>query len=456
MKYKKDIYKWMKSMHFENKSLTLTRNIFQKQIMGSSEHIDTEEPESYFLSKSISLVVLDDVSKNRVSDIPLHEDQKQLFQGSSVYIVTGGLSGLGFETVKFIAQRGGGCIVILSRSAPSPERQQEITNLQNQYGVMMTSVQCDISILKDVEKAISFIGHFFPGCPIKGVFHSAVVLHDGLIHTLNRSHFDKVLRPKVAGALNLHYATKHCHLDYFVCYSSIASFIGNSAQTNYAAANSFLDVFCHYRRNCGLSGQSINWGALNLGLLLNKDNLQRFLEAMGIMTMDLPEIHEGLESCLLQNNPQQAVCKLIFNNLNNHVLSQNISLRMRFYTVVTEELKNTNAIEPQFLQSTSLFKLEDYVRSLLCQVSNADPDELTKDASLSAFGIDSMLAMTLQNRIFQERHVNVPLVKLLDPNTTVSTLVSLLQENCHASPQYDEQDLSMRTTVDEYSQETKF
>ncbi|KAK6492257.1 phthiocerol/phenolphthiocerol synthesis polyketide synthase type I PpsD-like [Huso huso] len=434
-KYKKDIYKWMKSMHFENKSLTLSRNIFQKQIMGSSEHMYTEEPESYFSSKSISLVVLDDVSKNSISDIPVHQNQKQLFQGSSVYIVTGGLSGLGFETVKFIAQRGGGCIVILSRSAPSPERQQEITNLQNQFGVMMTSVRCDVAILKDVEKAISFIGHFFPACPIKGVFHSAVVLHDGLIHTLNRSHFDKVLRPKVAGALNLHYATKHCQLDYFICYSSITSFIGNSAQTNYAAANSFLDVFCHYRRNCGLAGQSINWGALNLGLLLNKVSFQRFLEAKGMVIMELPEIHEGLESCLLQDNPQQAVCKFSFKNLNGHVLSQNTSLRMRFYTVVTEELKNTDVTEPQFLQSTSLIKPDDYVRNLLSEVSNADPDELTKDASLSAIGIDSMLAMTLQNRIFQERHVNVPLVKLLDPNTTVSTLVSLLQERCQARSQ---------------------
>ncbi|XP_033855437.3 phenolphthiocerol/phthiocerol polyketide synthase subunit C-like [Acipenser ruthenus] len=438
MKYKKDIYKWMKSMHFENKSLTLTRNIFQKQIMGSSEHMYTEKPESYFLSKSISLVVLDHVSKNSISDIPVHHNQKQLFQGSSVYIVTGGLSGLGFETVKFIAQRGGGCIVILSRSAPSPERQQEITNLQNQYGVMMRSVQCDISILKDVEKAISFIGQSFPGCPIKGVFHSAVILHDGLIHTLNRSHFDKVLRPKVAGALNLHYATKHCHLDYFICYSSITSFIGNSAQTNYAAANSFLDVFCHYRRNCGLAGQSINWGALNLGLLLNKDSFQRFLEAKGMVIMELPEIHEGLESCLLQDNPQQVVCKFNFKNLNDHVLSQNTSLRMRFYTVVTEELKNTDVTDAQFLLSTSLIKPDDYVRILLSEVSNADPDELTKDASLSAFGIDSMLAMTLQNRIFQERHVNVPLVKLLDPNTTVSTLVSLLQERCQARSQSEE------------------
>ncbi|MGH0159563.1 UNVERIFIED_CONTAM: hypothetical protein FKN15_075319 [Acipenser sinensis] len=457
MKYKKDIYKRMKSMHFENKSLTLTRNIFQKQIMGSSDHRYTEEPESYFLSKSISLVVLNDVSKNRVSDIPLHEDQKQLFQRSSVYIVTGGLSGLGFETVKFIAQRGGGCIVILSRNAPSPERQQEITNVQNQYGVMMTSIQCDVAILKDVEKAISLICQSFPGCPIKRVFHSAVVLHDGLIYTLNRSHFDKVLRPKVAGALNLHYATKHCHLDYFICYSSITSFIGNSAQTNYAAANSFLDVFCHYRRNCGLAGQSINWGALNLGLLLNKVSFQRFLEAKGMVIMELPEIHEGLESCLLQDNLQQAVCKFNYKNLYGHVLSQNTSLRMRLYTVVTEELKNTDVTDPAFLQSTSLIKPDDYVRILLSEVSNADPDELTKDASLSAFGIDSMLAMTLQNRIFQERHVNVPLVKLLDPNTTVFTLVSLLQENYHGSPHYDEQDLSMSITAYENNiQVTKF
>ncbi|XP_041102488.1 highly reducing polyketide synthase SAT13-like [Polyodon spathula] len=435
MKYKKDIYKWMKLMHFENKCLTLTRNIFQKQTMGSSEHIDTEEPESYFLSKCISLVVLDDVSKNRVSDIPVHENQKQLFQQSSVYIVTGGLSGLGFETVKFIAQRGGGCIVILSRSAPSPERQQEITNMQNQFEVTIISVQCDVAIMKDVEKAIGLIGQSFPACPIKGVFHSAVVLHDGLIHILNRSHFDKVLRPKVAGALNLHYATKHCQLDYFICYSSITSFIGNSAQTNYAAANSFLDVFCHYRRNCGLSGQSINWGALNLGLLLNKVSFQRFLEAKGLVIMELPEIHEGLESCLLQDNPQQAVCKFSFKNLNGHVLSQNTSLRMRFYTVVTEELKNTDVTDPQFLQSSSPLKPDDYVRMLLCEVSNADPDELTKDTSLSAFGIDSMLAMTLQNRIFQERHVNVPLVKLLDPNTTVCALVSLLQEHCQSRSQ---------------------
>ncbi len=101
------------------------------------------------------------------------------------------------------------------------------------------------------------------------------------------------------GVLNLHRATIQCSLDYFVCYSSISAFIGNASQTNYAAANTFMDTFCQYRRNLGLSGQSINWGALNLGLLLNKGHFQRFLEAKGIMLLEIPEIHESLEQCLL-------------------------------------------------------------------------------------------------------------------------------------------------------------
>ncbi|RXM98492.1 Lovastatin nonaketide synthase [Acipenser ruthenus] len=422
-KYAHDIYKWFISMHLDKNSL----DSFQKAVTVSNEYKFEEKPFSYFISKTISLAMLGHVSNNRVSDIPVQENQKQLFQQSSVYIVTGGLSGLGFETVKFIAQRGGGCIVILSRSAPSPERQQEITNVQNQYGVTIISVQCDVAILKDVEKAISLIGQRFPACPIRGLFHSAVVLHDGLLHTLNRLHFEKVLKPKVAGALNLHCATKHCHLDYFVCYSSVASFIGNSAQTNYAAANSFLDMFCLYRRNLGFSGQSINWGGLNLGLLLNKEGVQQFLESKGMMIMEVPEIHTCLEKSLLQNNAQQAICKISFKKLNGNVLSQNASLRMRFYSIMAEEQKNMNAHEPQILQTASFTKPDDYVRHLLCDVSSADPDELMKDTSLSAFGIDSMLAMTLQNRVYQERNVNVPLVKWLDPNTTVSTLVSLLQ-----------------------------
>ncbi|NWI75881.1 DEP5 synthase, partial [Dryoscopus gambensis] len=193
--------------------------------------------------------------------IPLYEPQKQLFKQNAVYVVVGGLTGLGFETVKFIAENGGGCIAILSRRIPSSEKQEEMRALQQHYkGSKVVSVQCDVTLTGDVEKAFQSIANTFVGCPIKGVFQSAVALHDGHLEVLKLADFHKVLSPKVAGTLNLHWATRGQELDYFVCYSSITSFLGNATQTNYAAANSFLDLFCLYRRNCGLSGQAINWG----------------------------------------------------------------------------------------------------------------------------------------------------------------------------------------------------
>ncbi|NXC75211.1 RADS1 synthase, partial [Anhinga anhinga] len=196
-----------------------------------------------------------------LSDIPLYESQKKLFKQNAVYVVVGGLTGLGFETVKFIAEKGGGCIAVLSRKIPSSEKQEEMNALQHQYeGSKIEFVQCDVTSTSDVEKAFQSIAKIFAGSPVKGVFQSAVVLQDGRLEVLKLADFQKVLSPKVAGTLNLHWATRGQELDYFVCYSSIASFLGNSTQANYAAANSFLDVFCLYRRNRGLSGQAINWG----------------------------------------------------------------------------------------------------------------------------------------------------------------------------------------------------
>ena len=206
-------------------------------------------------------------------------------------------------------------IVIFSRSSPSPQVLDDISNVQNQWSAVITSLKCDVSNSANVQQAVTQVGQSFPTCPIRGVFHSAVVLHDGLIEGLNKSLYEKVMYPKVNGVLNLHHSTRHCELDYFVCYSSISSFLGNASQTNYASANAFLDTFCQYRRNLGLPGQSINWGALNLGLLLNKDHLQKFLEAQGLMVLDVSEIHESLEQCLLLNKPQQAVCKFNFNKV---------------------------------------------------------------------------------------------------------------------------------------------
>uniref|UniRef100_A0A3P8ZQD9 Carrier domain-containing protein n=1 Tax=Esox lucius TaxID=8010 RepID=A0A3P8ZQD9_ESOLU len=423
--HKNKICNWLRSLNLDGLLQSLQSTTFQSTDM-REPHL-TPHFESYFRAKAVSQVILGHAdSEKSVSDITLVMRPRQLFKKRCVYLVTGGLSGLGLETVKFIAHRGGGCIVTLSRSPLSAEMQFEVDTIQKTCGVSIMNVQCDVSLSAQVVNAITAIVQRFPSCQIKGVFHSAAVLHDALIETLDRSHFSEVLRPKVNGVLNLHYATLHNKLDYFVCYSSISSFIGNASQSNYAAANSFLDTFCHYRQNLGLAAQSINWGPLNLGLLLNKDNFQRFLEAKGLMIMDVSEVHEALDKCLCMTKPQQVICKFNFRNLSSHVLSQNASLRGRLTALVEQELDNINITEPR-VQNLSL--AHENVRAILSEISNVSIDEVCDHTALCVLGIDSMLAMTLQNHIFQETGVNVPLVKLLDPNTTLSTLVAVLKES---------------------------
>ncbi|XDV25919.1 hypothetical protein PO909_029745 [Leuciscus waleckii] len=423
------IYRWLKSMHLDRKSLSLDTTAVQRVKSQSTDLLSVKESESYFRCQILRIIILNSEAKNQLSHIPVMP-KRSLFKKNAVYIVTGGLTGLGFETVKFIAQKGGGNIVILSRSNPIPQMQQELSQFSRNWGSVIKSLPCDVSVSEQVDQTIVNIGKLFPSSPIKGVFHSAVVLHDGLIERLDKSLYEKVMRPKVNGVINLHRATIQCNLDYFVCYSSISAFIGNASQTNYAAANTFMDTFCQYRRNIGLSGQSINWGALNLGLLLNKVHFQRFLEAKGIMLLEIPEIHESLEQCLLINKPQQVVCKFNFKNSFNNILSQNKSLKVRLFKIVQEAFSKAgmNLSRPEQPKKSS--SPRDYLRFMISETTGVEMDELNDDVHLFNLGIDSMLAMTLQNLIFNDRGVNVPLVTLLDPNSTLATLSKILEENC--------------------------
>lgn len=434
---KSHVLHWLKHMHLDRRFATFEKNTI---LNSKLEKIDCLPSESYFRCQTMPVVVLSHDKKDEPSHIPLIPKAKKLFQKNSVYIVTGGLSGLGFQTVKFIAQRGGGNIVILSRSGANDQIEQEINNVKNQCQCLITKLQCDVSVSEQVHQAVAQISKLFPSKPIKGVFHSAVVLHDGLIESLNKSLYEKVMRPKVNGVINLHYATKHCNLDYFVCYSSVSAFLGNASQTNYASANSFMDAFCQYRRNIGLPGQAINWGALNLGLLLNQHHFQKFLESKGMMILEMTEIHDSLEQCLLINKSQQVVCKFHFKNIRYNVLSQNKSLTMRLSALVEEELNKAKMINSKLEQTNAISSPNEYIKSLISENIHVEQDELSDDICLSSLGIDSMLAMTLQNLIFQDKGVNVPLVTLLDPEKTLSDLIKTLVEHENGGTQESSND----------------
>jgi len=100
-----------------------------------------------------------------------------------------------------------------------------------------------------------------------------------------------VLGPKVDGGWFLHNHTKDMPLDFFVLFSSASAIIGNLGQSNYAAANSFLDGLARYRRSIGLPALSVNWGPwaeVGMAASTNEDAVARWAEG-GISLIGLEE-----------------------------------------------------------------------------------------------------------------------------------------------------------------------
>ena len=125
-------------------------------------------------------------------------------------------------------------------------------------GLKVVSEQADIA---DADQCADLLARIqTEHAPLRGIFHLAGVLDDGVLRELTPERFETVLAAKARGAWNLHQLTKAMLLDHFVLFSSIASIFGSPGQGNYATANAFLDALAQYRRWWNLPALAVNWG----------------------------------------------------------------------------------------------------------------------------------------------------------------------------------------------------
>lgn len=96
------------------------------------------------------------------------------------------------------------------------------------------------------------------------IFNLGMVLKDALFSDQTKELFEECYSVKVKGTDNLDQVSRMLcrNLDHFICFSSLVSHFGHGGQTNYGLANSFMDATCTKRKRDGLSGLSIQWGAI--------------------------------------------------------------------------------------------------------------------------------------------------------------------------------------------------
>lgn len=231
--------------------------------------------------------------------------EKSSIRAEATYLITGGTGGLGLCIAEWLVAQGASQLVLVSRREPGPAAIETIQRLEH-AGARVLVLQADVADREAIAGVFDRVRASLP--PLRGVFHCAGLIADGLMVEQEPERFRRVFPPKLAGAWHLHELSQQPDLDYFVLFSSAASVLGNPGQANYAAANAFLDALAHYRRRLGLVATSLNWGPWDqVGIAVSDRVITDRMQRMGFIGLPPATALAALERVLAGDDIQTAI-----------------------------------------------------------------------------------------------------------------------------------------------------
>nr|AAK57190.1 MxaF [Stigmatella aurantiaca] len=341
---------------------------------------------------------------SRAADALSTRDPATILRADGAYLITGGLGGLGLEVARWLVSNGARHLLLLGRRAPSAEAEQTLAELR-QAGAHVEPFQADVASPDDVARALARVNETMP--PLRGVFHAAGLLEDGLLINLTEERFASVMAPKVLGTWNLHTQTRHLPLDLFVLFSSVASSLGTPGQANYSSANAFMDALAHARRAEGLPALSINWGTwTSVGLAAAQANRGERLEARGLRGMSPDKALMAFGMLLGQGRPQLSVMSFESRQWLGFYLA---AAQSPFFTRLSQEQAGRPSVEQGRSRIREQLEaargserralLDGHLRELIGGVLRMEPSRIDPRTPLGSLGLDSLMSMEIRNRL---------------------------------------------------------
>lgn len=382
-------------------------------------------------SKHMGKVVLN--FQNQTVEVPELREKLKI-DTNGTYLITGGTGGFGLQIAQWLSAKGVKQLVLASRSGAKTEEAKSAIAAMQANGTAVYAEPLDITDAGAVQRMVQQIESSMP--PLKGIIHGAVVLDDGFLVDMNRDRFLTSYNAKVGGALNLHKATKHLQLDFFLSFSSISALIGNNGQANYVAANSFLDGLAHYRRAHGLAGTTVNLGVLGeVGVAARDANVTAILESGGIHGFTTKQALEAL-GLVIENDLTQVgmfdVDWARWAQVNPNA-AQSSRFRELAGAAAGAEQGNSALLElaaelSMLSESERRVYMENATAESLAKVLKLPVEKVDKSRGINFLGIDSLMAVELGRAIQARFGLEVSTMELLSGPTVVQLAALLLEK----------------------------
>ncbi|MFI6079343.1 SDR family NAD(P)-dependent oxidoreductase [Actinoplanes sp. NPDC051343] len=327
-------------------------------------------------------------------------------------LVTGGVGTLGTLLCRHLVNRRGVTrLLLISRGGmATPGAAELVAELEAE----VTVAACDITD-RDALAAV------LDGVDLTAVVHAAGVLDDGVLESLTAERLDRVLAPKVDGALHLHELTAGMNLTEFVLFSSAGGVLGAPGQANYAAANAFLDALAEQRRAAGLPGTSLAWGLWADGSDMTRDADSGRIARSGVLPLT-PEAGLALfDAAAYAPVPALVPMALDFRAAGPEVPP---ILRHLLHPGVTR--RTAVAVAVDTLDEEAVLGL---VRAETAAVLGHDSaDAVDTGRAFRDLGFDSLAALNFRNRIREVLGLKVPATLVFDHPTPAVLARYLLGE----------------------------
>jgi acyl transferase domain-containing protein/acyl carrier protein len=343
------------------------------------------------------------------------------FGPEGTVLITGASGMAGGQIARHLAAAHGvRHLLLASRSGTTSPAISDLVADLARDGVQARAVTCDVSDRAAVAELLVGIP---AQQPLRAVVHAAGAVADGVLADLTAAEFDTTLRPKVDGAWHLSELTADLPVTAFVLLSSIAGVAGNPGQSNYAAANTFLDALAAHRQARGQAALSLAWGTWDgaEGMAAALDAAQRRrIARRGVAPMSAERALELFDAALTV--PGRSL--LVPAALDTAALGRLADLPAVYRGLVTakrpaarghnqpDSFPRTLAARPREERGPAILRfVQDQIALVL---DHPEAAAIAPDRGLLDLGFDSLTALELRNRLAAATGLGLPNTLVFD------------------------------------------